>query len=193
MSAERRPADALIAWLVVVTFLVVTALAGTYVWRMSRLADRARFQNAVQGTRAAVEYRLDAYINLLRASGGLFSLDRDPSSEELRQFIQHIDVQRRYPGIQGVGFSKRMTPAELPAVTAEIRKQHFADFRVWPDLPRGEYHAIVVIEPLSGTAIYSACAPKISVCNPNTLSPTLNDVTSLPIATTSPASSLPKI
>jgi len=148
VKAERRPADALIAWLVVVTFLVVTALAGTYVWRMSRLADRARFQNAVQGTRAAVEHRLDAYINLLRASGGLFSLDRDPSSDELRQFIQHIDVQRRYPGIQGVGFSRRMTPAELPAVTAEIRKQHFADFRVWPDLPRGEYHSIVVIEPL---------------------------------------------
>ena len=45
----------------------------------------------------------------------------------------------------------------------------------------------------SGRHTYSAWAPKRSPVSPKTWSPGLNDVTSLPAASTSPASSLPRM
>jgi signal transduction histidine kinase/CheY-like chemotaxis protein len=147
MNSRRASSDALIAWLVGITFVIVTALAGTYVWRMSRMADRSRFLSAVEGVRSSIDYRFDTYINILRAAGGLFTAESNPSPTELREFIQHIDVQRRYPGIQGIGFSLRIGPADAAAVTARVRESEYADFRIWPDTPREEMHSIVLIEP----------------------------------------------
>ena len=50
---------------------------------------------------------------------------------------------------------------------------------------------IVATEPVAGIVMYSACAPNGPSLYPNTRSPTANDVTLLPIASTSPANSFP--
>ncbi len=47
--------------------------------------------------------------------------------------------------------------------------------------------------PSSGMDTYSACAPNRHSWNPNTPSPTANDVTRLPTSSTVPANSVPRI
>jgi hypothetical protein len=51
---------------------------------------------------------------------------------------------------------------------------------------------MVATRPPSGIAMYSACAPNEVPLNPNTWSPTSNDVTPRPTASTSPANSFPR-
>lgn len=50
--------------------------------------------------------------------------------------------------MQGVGFTRRIRPEQLDEVVARIRVEAYPEFRVWPETPREEYHAIVLLEPL---------------------------------------------
>jgi signal transduction histidine kinase len=110
--------------------------------------DEARFANAVESTRDRLEQRLDLYVALLRAGVGMFAVTPEVGPEQFRTFIDRIDVAQRYPGIQGIGFTRRFAPAELEALQAERRANGVPDFRVWPEQERAEYHSIVYLEPL---------------------------------------------
>ena len=139
--------DRALPWYVFAVFVVLTLLATSYVWRTTRAADRARFDNAVQATRDAISARLDTYINLLTATRGLMASDPALPRQDLRDYIRSHEVQRRYPGIQGIGFSLRVPPEDVELLEQEMRREGFEDFRVWPPGPRDEIHSIVVLEP----------------------------------------------
>lgn len=147
MDERRASSDRLIPWVVLGAFLALTAVASAYVWRMSRVADLVRFENAVQATHDGIVFRLETYVNVLRSASGLFAMNRSATSEDLRQFLRHLNVQKRYPGIQGIGLSIRIDAAELKGVESQMREDGLPNFRVWPAYQRPEYHAIVLLEP----------------------------------------------
>ncbi|HEX2123612.1 MAG TPA: CHASE domain-containing protein, partial [Thermoanaerobaculia bacterium] len=134
-------------WIVLALFLILTILAAGYVWTTSRAADRARFDNAVQATHDAIQSRLDAYIDVLTATRGLAVSDPAIEREDLRAYIRGLNVQRRYPGIQGIGFTLRVPPEEVARVEEELRAEGEESFRIWPFTARAEYHTIVLLEP----------------------------------------------
>src|SRR5450755_4260745 len=144
MSRPEAPAP----WTVLLVFLLITALATKYVWDSSRLADRTRFTSATQTTRDAIRFRIETYVNVLRAATGLFAANRAATRDEFRAYVRHLDVQRRYPGVIGIGLSLRVRPDGVARVVADMKANEFPEFRIWPQSPRPEYHAIVVIEPL---------------------------------------------
>ncbi len=116
-----------IPYLVLALSLALTA-AGTYTGlRTTRARDQFRFQSAVQRTQALIENRMQGYISLLRATSGLFAVDESVSREDFRAFLRPLDLPDRYPGVQGIGFSRRIA------------------FR---DAGRRERHSIVYLEPL---------------------------------------------
>ncbi|HEV7240031.1 MAG TPA: CHASE domain-containing protein [Thermoanaerobaculia bacterium] len=141
--------DRALPWYVFSVFVVLTLLATSFVWQTTRDADRARFDNAVQLTRDAIDSRLDTYINVLTATRGLMASDPALPLHDLRDYIRSHEVQRRYPGIQGIGLTLRVPTAEVPRLEAEMRRDGFADFHVWPrDESRPEVYATVLIEPM---------------------------------------------
>jgi signal transduction histidine kinase/CheY-like chemotaxis protein len=140
--------DRALPWYVFAVFVVLTLLATSYVWQTTRDADRARFDNAVQATRDAITARLETYINVLTATRGLVASDPALPRSDLRDYIRSHDIQKRYPGIQGIGLSLRIPAEAVPELETELRREGFAEFRVWPRGARPEVHAIVLLEPL---------------------------------------------
>jgi signal transduction histidine kinase/CheY-like chemotaxis protein len=140
--------DRALPWYVFAVFVVLTVLATSYVWQTTRDADRARFANAVQATRDAITARLDTYINVLNATRGLVASDPTLKRHDVRGYIRSHDIQRRYPGIQGIGFSLRVPAEDVPQLESELRQEGFREFQVWPPDPRPEVHAVVLLEPM---------------------------------------------
>jgi len=140
--------DRALPWYVFAVFVVLTLLATYYVWQTTHYADRARFDNAVQLTRDAINSHLDTYINVLIATRGLMASDPALPLGDLRDYIRSHEVQRRFPGIQGIGLSLRVPAEEVPRLESEMRRDGFVDFRVWPREARPEIHAIVLLEPM---------------------------------------------
>lgn len=128
--------------------LILTVASVLAFRRATAERDAVRFHNLVSGTRDRIDRRIDTYVALLLATRSFAAANGTMTAREFRGFVGGLDLQQRYPGIQGIGFSRRIDAASLPAVVAEMKQQGFPDFRVWPEHARSEYHSILFLEPL---------------------------------------------
>jgi signal transduction histidine kinase len=149
MRAEtgRSRRIALTPLIVLAAALVFTGGATGLAWTSAYSRDEARFANAVQSATDRITARMDIYIALLRGAGGLFAAG-EVSRTDWHQYAERLDVRLRYPGIQGVGYSRRVRPDSIGRVVARMRASGVGDFHLWPDTARAEYHCILFLEPL---------------------------------------------
>jgi signal transduction histidine kinase/CHASE1-domain containing sensor protein/ActR/RegA family two-component response regulator len=148
--APPRPAPARgsIPWQVLTLSLLLTLLATYYLWVTAEHRERLRFENQAERAERLLGDRMEVYVALLQAVSGLFAVQEPVHADAFRTFVSKLDLQRRYPGLQGIGFSRRAAPGEVGGLIESMRGQGVADFRIWPDPPRPEIHAILYIEPL---------------------------------------------
>lgn len=154
-----RSEPAWIPYFVLLVSVLVAIVAATYVKSAVATRDRLRLLNATQHTRDAIADRLDTYLATLRGVRALWSVSPDMSAASFGSFTGGLNLQKRYPGIQGVGFSRRIPAAELPALLRELAadgvyswdvdssrgKATSQPFTITPSSPRPEYHAIVYL------------------------------------------------
>jgi len=138
-----------IPWFVLTVGVLSTGLVTYHVWGTATAKDEERFHFNAESMRNAITNRLETYVALLRATAGFYGASEEVSLAEFRTFAERMQFDERYPGIQGVGFTRRIPPEELDAVIREMRSQGVEGFRVWPEGPREEYHSIVHLEPLN--------------------------------------------
>lgn len=137
----------LAAWLTLVASLALTGWA----WHLAK-ADaeqeaRSRFDFRVSELKSAVRARMQAYEQVLRGARALFEASDVVTRNEWHAYVKSLRIEESFPGIQGVGFARRIAPAELEAHTAQIRAEGFPDYSVHPAGNRSEYTSIIYLEP----------------------------------------------
>jgi signal transduction histidine kinase/DNA-binding NarL/FixJ family response regulator len=70
------------------------------------------------------------------------------SRADFRRYIEQQHLRERFPGVQGIGFSRRFSTSEKAVLLAEMKQQGIRNFAIRPDGNRNEYHAILHLEPL---------------------------------------------
>ena len=148
MARRLLTIEKIAPWAVLLIFLLITALATVYVWESSRMEEQTRFETEVQTALDNIRYRIETYVNVLRAASGLFAADEDVTRDQFRAYVRALQIPARHPGIQGIGISLRVKPELLEEVIADLRLNDFSNFKIWPDYPRAEYFTIVLLEPL---------------------------------------------
>jgi signal transduction histidine kinase/CheY-like chemotaxis protein len=133
--------------------VLLLGLAATLLvtWRLAETIhdkDESRFVYSVAAAQDAIADRLDTYMSLLRGGAALFAASGEVSRDEFRTYVHRQNVEQAYPGIQGIGFSRRVPAGELTEFVEAARAEGKPDFRVWPEDQREEYHSIVYLEPL---------------------------------------------
>ncbi len=88
-----------------------------------------------------------AYEQVLRSGVGFIYSADTVTSIEWKKYVQTLELEKLYPGIQGLGYTARLTPNKVGQLEKNIRSTTYPDFRVWPDESRDEYFAIVYLEP----------------------------------------------
>lgn len=140
---RHLPAVAVFLLCTTVTVVVIRHLDG-----INTIKDEERFTNAVERLEHVIQDRLTTYTDMLRATAGMLDVEGPFDARRFRAFVRGLDLQNRYPGIRGVGFSRRVTPEDLDPLVTEQRRD-VPDFAVWPEQPRTEYHAVLYLEPLN--------------------------------------------
>ncbi|HKV33221.1 MAG TPA: CHASE domain-containing protein, partial [Pyrinomonadaceae bacterium] len=135
-------------YLILLVGLAFTFIVYYYFSKLTLEQDQSRFQKNVQELRDRIRLKVETSITLLRAGTGLFAASDEVAPVEFYRFVQQLDLQKNYPGIQGIGFSKRFTHAEKDDLIRQMRQKVREDFNVQPDGPRDEYTAIVYLFPL---------------------------------------------
>jgi signal transduction histidine kinase len=135
-------------WLVGGVVLLLTLSATAFMSGLLAQRDQARFENALQSARDRVHDRMETYIAALRGVAALFAASQEVTAREFLDYVRRLEVQERYPAVQGVGFARRVVPQELPELTAELTQRLGRPVEVRPSGMRAEYYPTVYLEPL---------------------------------------------
>jgi signal transduction histidine kinase/CheY-like chemotaxis protein len=128
--------------------LGVTAAAAAYARHTIAEQDHARFKHDVERTQTALVNRIHTYSAALRNVVALFQAGGIPDRKHFHDYLAHLDIRSRYPGMQAIGFSARIRAADLEAAVQGLRAKHDPAFQLWPATPpRDDYHTILFLEP----------------------------------------------
>ncbi|WP_396271328.1 CHASE domain-containing protein [Ideonella sp.] len=143
-----RPAA---AWVILAISLSLTAVA----WWLSRTFShdeaQQRFERRTDDVHRRLEQRLATYEGALRGGVALFAAQgSEVSRSQWQRYVSTLHLADRYPGIQGLGVTKLIAPAQLAAHEQAIRQEGFKDYAVKPAGVREQYSSIVYLEPFEG-------------------------------------------
>src|SRR5262245_51879164 len=102
-----------VPYMILVLGLLCTVIVSYYFSKLSADQDKARFDNSTQEITARLRTRIQTSIALLRAGTGLFAASDDVDPHEFARFVDQIELQKNYPGTQGIGFSQRLKASEV--------------------------------------------------------------------------------
>jgi diguanylate cyclase (GGDEF)-like protein/PAS domain S-box-containing protein len=144
------------AWLVLVAGVVLSAAAAWLVAGQLEREARLKFESAVSDANATIGTRVSDYADVLRGVSGLFAAMNTVSRAEFARYLQNLELGKRYPGIQVIHYSRRISDAERPAFEAMVRADTSVDPRGYPKFAirpagtRPEYVVATYVEPMAG-------------------------------------------
>ncbi len=141
---------------VLATGIVLSVVAAVLVAGQLEREARLKFEGAVSDARAAIESRIQAYTDVLGGVRGLIVATESVSRDQFRRYVESLDLNRRYPGVQVIHYSRRIAAAQRPAFEAMVRgdtsvePRGYPNFAIRPPGERAEYVVAVYVEPMVG-------------------------------------------
>jgi PAS domain S-box-containing protein len=158
-APRRQLLPHVLPWVVLACTLLSTVTVAYYVWSKDRMRADHVAAEAAREARDRLQGRLDGYVSVLRGAAGLVApLLRSGAGDiparraDFAHYVERLELSEQHPGIQGIGFSLRLSAADREHIERRMRAVGADDFRVWTDqaVPddRDELHSIVFLEPL---------------------------------------------
>ena len=132
-------------------FIVACALSAYAAFYVSTTAEergREQFFADAQETRRRIESRLDTYVQVVRDGTALLAASNEIHLGEFRAFVKRLELSKRYPGIEAIGFAQRVGRRELRSFARSIELDGVTRFRFRPAGDRAEYQTVVFLEPM---------------------------------------------
>ena len=140
----------MLAWVALTVSIILTLLV-SYAERSDvEQASEARLAFAAEQISLRIEERLNAYALLLRGGAGLFVASDEVTREDWKSYVDNLQLENNLTGVQGIGFSRLIRPADLAEHINTVRSEGFNDYTVTPAGEREVYSAILYLEPFSG-------------------------------------------
>jgi PAS domain S-box-containing protein len=136
------------AWLVLTLSLTLTGWLWYNLKESRSQTNYAQFERRVERVKTAIINRMATYEQALQGGVALFNTLPSVSRTQWHEYVKHLQINRHYPGIQGMGFSQRIEPSQTVAHRAQMRAAGFPNYTLRPEGEREEYTAIIYLEPL---------------------------------------------
>jgi PAS domain S-box-containing protein len=137
----------IVPYFVLLVCLSLTAFVGWLSYNSTRASEQERYQYRTTQIVTAITTRMEDYVTVLRGGEALFALSEEVTRAEWLIYVEHLNLGDAFPGIQGVGFSKVIMPAELEQHIQQIKAEGFPDYTVRPEGEREVYTSIIYLEP----------------------------------------------
>ncbi|MDP7223421.1 MAG: CHASE domain-containing protein [Alphaproteobacteria bacterium] len=138
--------------LAMLTLLVPLGLT-FYAWKISSenayQETLAQFQTLSQENEKALLNRIDTYNYALLGGAGFLQGSNFVSRTEWRHYVETIDVQTNFPGINGIGVIDEVKPENLAPYIQSVRENEAPYFKIHPETQDRPYYIINYIEPVS--------------------------------------------
>ena len=135
------------AMLMLIMPLGLTLYAWKFASESAHRKSQEQFQALASESEKALAHRLNSYESALRGAAGFFQGSEFVSRDEWQKYVQAIGVRDNFPGINGVGWIKRVAATALNDYLRTARLDGAADFQIHPAAGGEPYYIITYIEP----------------------------------------------
>jgi CHASE1-domain containing sensor protein len=136
------------AYLILALGLATTGLATWLTTRDVLETGRIEFESLTDGIARNFAEALRAYEQVLRGGAGLFRAVPSVDREQWRVYVNSLELEKDFPGIQGVGFAKVLRREDIAAHVAAQRAAGLTEYSFSPEGDREMYTAITFLEPM---------------------------------------------
>lgn len=108
-------------------------------------------QRIHEKTVAAVEERVDAYVNVLRGFKAFFESSDNVQAAEYQHYFNGTGIQQNYPGFNAISFIRYIRPGQMSVFETEMRSQpKYEDFTAQNNTP-GDHFILTYLVPVTTT------------------------------------------
>lgn len=144
----NRPWVQRLPLVVLIAGLLITGVVAEQVRRFGVEKHERIENNLLDDFGDAITAKVNVDIALLSSVAGLFRASAVVDRQEFSTFYEAMAAEgNTLQGLQGVGFSRWLSRAQLPAFEQNIRTQGFPDFRVTPPGSGAQLAPIEYLEP----------------------------------------------
>jgi two-component system OmpR family sensor kinase len=146
MKFERK--STFPGWPILIIGIITTSLVAYYVAQKNRTEDLLRFDYEMALIIRRIQSRMDQYeAALIQTRAHLLNTTLF-GRKQMQQYVSDTELFKRYPGLQGMGYTLMIPAPKLGAHITEVKKE-IPDYQVWPMYEREIYSSIILIEPFT--------------------------------------------
>lgn len=134
-------------YLVLIVSILFT-IGATYIfYKNEQSKNLDRFQVSVDRYKNRIDTKLRSYVGLLKAGRGFVESSDQLNKKTFSGFFNSLDVEKNYPEIIKIGFSKKTSSTESANLVKQMQTEGDADFKVFPLLTNADSQPIIYLEP----------------------------------------------
>lgn len=146
---KKRRLRSFVPIVIALASLMLT-FAGWYLSQRSvTMYNQARFQNLSNKIRADIGFRMQTYVNTLLQTRNMIEVSPYISRKAFKNYVQGLDFETHYPGMQGIGYVEIVRPKDLKSHVSQVKSEGIDKYHVWPKGSRKFYYAVTYLEPQS--------------------------------------------
>jgi PAS domain S-box-containing protein len=139
------------AYVVLACTLALTFAAWRYAERTVQANEHERLDRVVATSRAALERRLDNYLQILMGVSALFASSDTVERSEFRSYAVGLGLEARYASIRGLSWIPRVPAAARASHEALMRRGGAPPgYEIHPAGSQADYHPLAYLEPAEG-------------------------------------------
>lgn len=152
--SRRASSPAVLTASVATLFLILTLLAAGAARQVVVSTAQERLDQRSTEAVEAIDRRMQAYIESILGGRALFASTPQVTRGAYRDFVNSLELDARYPGIQVLGHASAVDADEMDAyveaVNADAATVDYPAFEPYPEGDRPEYVVIDYVEPTTG-------------------------------------------
>ncbi len=133
--------------LILIASLGITGLSWQHERQNAMRDQQAALDFALRSDASRIAQGMAGYRQMLRGAQGLFAASEDIEPHEFRAYVDALQLDANFSGIDGIGFLPLVPEAERGAHVAAMRKRGFSDYAIRPAGVRERYAPLVQLEP----------------------------------------------
>ena len=133
--------------LILLVSIIFTVSSSVYVDNTISNTNRNNFELHVDNITYSIKDRIAVYKNVLLGGTGFISATQGSDREGWRVYIENLNIQDNYPGVQGMGYSIFIDPEQKKEDEEKVQSKGFSDYKINPEGERDIYTSILYLEP----------------------------------------------
>jgi len=119
-----------LAWIVLAISLAASVGGWFIAWKHEELTARKRFDEEVSRIQTALSERMSIYQDVLHGGVGLYAASYSVERSEWKAYVNSVSVNKRFPGIDGLGFIACVPREKLDAFLQTTRGDKTPNFQL---------------------------------------------------------------